>query len=93
MYPETSVGKIFGSICAIFGILTIAMPLAIISTKFQDFYKHDQKKQKYLQKLEKPKVSNRKRSILIRRVSSSKSNQEMSNEVDNLNGAQNFARL
>lgn len=58
--PQTPVGRIFGSICAICGILTIAMPLAIISNNFMANYEEN-KRRKHLTKIySEPKMNTNK---------------------------------
>ena len=37
--PQTIAGKVFASIAAVFGILVIGMPFALISTKFYEYFK------------------------------------------------------
>ena len=44
VYPITSIGKIFGSIIIILGILTVALPSGILAAAFTDFTRRNQKK-------------------------------------------------
>mmetsp|Transcript_52460 Transcript_52460/g.122397 ORF Transcript_52460/g.122397 Transcript_52460/m.122397 type:complete len:465 (-) Transcript_52460:231-1625(-) len=43
LYPKTVQGKCVGMLAAIAGLLTIALPVAIISQKFQDIYEANDK--------------------------------------------------
>ena len=52
MAPTSAVGKIVGSICAIFGIISISLPLAIIASNFSDYYKYDERMKKILKQME-----------------------------------------
>ena len=42
--PITSIGKVFGSIIIILGILTVALPSGILAAAFTDFTRKSQKK-------------------------------------------------
>ena len=42
--PVTSLGKIFGSVIIILGILTVALPSGILAAAFTDFTRKNQKK-------------------------------------------------
>lgn len=39
------VGKLIGSMCALFGVLTLAMPVPIIVANFKHFYEQEQRLQ------------------------------------------------
>ena len=39
--PQTLVGKLIGSLCAITGVLTLALPVPVIVSNFAFFYKRD----------------------------------------------------
>lgn len=43
--PVTAAGKVVGSICAISGVLTIALPVPVIVSNFNYFYKRDEQYQ------------------------------------------------
>ena len=38
MVPKSTVGRLFGSMCALAGILTIALPVPVIVSNFNFFY-------------------------------------------------------
>lgn len=46
MVPKTYVGMIVGSMCAIMGVLTIALPVPVIVGNFSMFYSHTQARSK-----------------------------------------------
>lgn len=41
VYPTTAVGKIVGSLCAISGVLTIALPVPVIVSNFNKYYQRE----------------------------------------------------
>src|SRR5437870_11777381 len=46
MTPKTYVGMFIGSICALTGVLTIALPVPVIVSNFAMFYSHTQARAK-----------------------------------------------
>ena len=49
MVPVTLPGRLFSSVCAVIGILVIAMPIPIIANNFTDFYSNQRKQEKLVQ--------------------------------------------
>ena len=39
-YPTDLPGRIIGSLCAVFGIIMLALPIAVISSRFSNFYSY-----------------------------------------------------
>lgn len=46
MTPHTYLGRLIGSICALMGVLTIALPVPVIVSNFAMFYSHTQARSK-----------------------------------------------
>ncbi|VDN39437.1 unnamed protein product [Gongylonema pulchrum] len=46
MTPHTYLGRIIGSVCALTGVLTIALPVPVIVSNFAMFYSHTQARSK-----------------------------------------------
>lgn len=46
MVPKTYLGMIVGSLCALMGVLTIALPVPVIVSNFTMFYSHSQARAK-----------------------------------------------
>lgn len=44
--PQTYLGMIVGALCAISGVLTIALPVPVIVSNFTMFYTHTQAREK-----------------------------------------------
>lgn len=44
--PQTYLGMIVGALCAISGVLTIALPVPVIVSNFTMFYSHTQAREK-----------------------------------------------
>ncbi|VDN08403.1 unnamed protein product [Thelazia callipaeda] len=46
MTPQTTLGRLVGSLCAVMGVLTIALPVPVIVSNFAMFYSHTQAREK-----------------------------------------------
>lgn len=46
MAPKTYIGRLVGSVCALMGVLTIALPVPVIVSNFAMFYSHTQARAK-----------------------------------------------
>lgn len=46
MVPKTIVGKVFGSICSLSGVLVIALPVPVIVSNFSRIYHQSQRAEK-----------------------------------------------
>ncbi|UMM16420.1 hypothetical protein L5515_013436 [Caenorhabditis briggsae] len=46
LVPQTSLGRVVGSVCALMGVLTIALPVPVIVSNFAMFYSHAQARSK-----------------------------------------------
>uniref|UniRef100_A0A183BNX3 BTB domain-containing protein n=1 Tax=Globodera pallida TaxID=36090 RepID=A0A183BNX3_GLOPA len=46
MTPQTHLGRLVGSLCAVMGVLTIALPVPVIVSNFAMFYSHSQAREK-----------------------------------------------
>ncbi|CAJ0583374.1 unnamed protein product, partial [Mesorhabditis spiculigera] len=46
MTPHTAFGRLIGSLCAVMGVLTIALPVPVIVSNFAMFYSHTQAREK-----------------------------------------------
>lgn len=46
MVPKTIMGKIFGSICSLSGVLVIALPVPVIVSNFSRIYHQSQRAEK-----------------------------------------------
>ena len=49
MYPTSLTGKVVGTLCAVIGLLVLAMPIPIIANNFSKFYIVQAKHEKSIQ--------------------------------------------
>lgn len=45
--PKSALGRVVGSICAMLGLLLLAMPIAVIAGKFNDLYKKNEEREEF----------------------------------------------
>ena len=45
--PKSALGRVVGSICAMLGMLLLAMPIAVIAGKFNDLYKKNEEREEF----------------------------------------------
>jgi ABC-type phosphate transport system permease subunit len=48
MYPVTIGGKVLGSVCAITGVILIAMPISLLANNFGNVYNSKNKKERII---------------------------------------------
>ena len=49
MYPTTIAGKIFGAVCAVTGVVILAMPVGLLASNFSENYKENDYKTKIIE--------------------------------------------
>merc|ERR1719186_2133885 len=48
LFPQTGLGKLVGTMCAISGVLVLSLPIPIIAGNFETFHKAQQSKNKLI---------------------------------------------
>jgi len=47
-FPSTKIGYLVGVLCAVCGLLLLAMPIAIIASNFSEYYSHQKNRDRYI---------------------------------------------
>jgi len=53
LYPHGAVGRIVGTVCALTGLVVITLPIAVIGTKFAEYYSVNQDRSAYVEEKKK----------------------------------------
>ena len=56
MYPTSIFGKIFGGLCAVCGVVILAMPVGLLASNFSENYKQNDYKLKIIEVYKKKSV-------------------------------------
>lgn len=62
--PATAVGQMIGSLCAVLGVLVIALPIPIIGNNFAEFYQNQVQREQILKQREDVERAKRESSIV-----------------------------
>ncbi|XP_069121532.1 potassium voltage-gated channel protein Shaw-like [Argopecten irradians] len=68
-FPTTAMGYVVGVLCAVSGLLLLAMPVAIIASNFADYYTHNKNRIRYLNS-----IREERKFKTIEQINSTKSN-------------------
>lgn len=56
MYPTSIAGKLFGGLCAVCGVVILAMPVGLLASNFSENYKQNDYKLKIIEVYKKKSV-------------------------------------